>query len=71
MKALAARTRDIDDLRLLADTIEVDSAETAMQICSESSPTRISHPVSRDSPGTLWLKEDLIAEICSNRSACR
>lgn len=38
MKALAARTRDIDDLRLLADTIGVDSAETAMQICSEFFP---------------------------------
>src|SRR5229473_2977953 len=30
MKALAARTRDIDDLRLLAGLIEVDSAETAL-----------------------------------------
>jgi len=38
MKALAARTRDIDDLRLLADTIGVDSAETAMQICAEFFP---------------------------------
>jgi hypothetical protein len=38
MKALAARTRDIDDLRLLADTIGVDSAETAMQIYSEFFP---------------------------------
>jgi hypothetical protein len=35
MKALAARTRDLDDLRLLADIIGVDSAETAMQICAE------------------------------------
>jgi hypothetical protein len=38
MKALAAWTRDIDDLRLLADTIGVDSAETAMQICAEFFP---------------------------------
>jgi hypothetical protein len=38
MKALAARTRDIDDLRLLADMIGVDSAETAMQICAEFFP---------------------------------
>ncbi len=38
MKALAARTRDIDDLRLLADIIGVDSAETAMQICAEFFP---------------------------------
>jgi predicted nucleotidyltransferase len=35
MKALAARTRDIDDLRLLAEMIGVDSAETALQICGE------------------------------------
>jgi predicted nucleotidyltransferase len=38
MKALAARTRDIDDLRLLADIIGVDSAETALQICGEFFP---------------------------------
>jgi hypothetical protein len=37
-KALAARTRDIDDLRLLADIIGVDSAETALQICAEFFP---------------------------------
>ncbi len=38
MKALAARTRDIDDLRLLAEMIGVESAETAMQICAEFFP---------------------------------
>jgi hypothetical protein len=38
MKALAARTRDIDDLRVLADIIGVDSAETAVQICGEFFP---------------------------------
>ena len=38
MKALAARTRDIDDLRLLADIIGVDSAETALRICGEFFP---------------------------------
>jgi len=38
MKALAARTRDIDDLRMLADIIGVDSAETATQICAEFFP---------------------------------
>ena len=38
MKALAARTRDIDDLRLLANVIGVDSAETAIQICAEFFP---------------------------------
>jgi hypothetical protein len=35
MKALAARTRDIDDLRLLGEMIEVESAEAALQICAE------------------------------------
>jgi hypothetical protein len=38
MKALAARTRDVDDLRLLADMIGVDSAETALSICAEFFP---------------------------------
>jgi predicted nucleotidyltransferase len=38
MKALAARTRDIDDLRLLGDMIGVESAETALQICAEFFP---------------------------------
>ena len=38
MKALAARTRDIDDIRLLADIIGVDSTETALQICAEFFP---------------------------------
>jgi hypothetical protein len=38
MKALAARTRDIDDLRLLAEMIGVDSAGAALQICAEFFP---------------------------------
>ncbi len=38
MKALAARTRDVDDLRLLAGIIEVDSAETALRIRAEFFP---------------------------------
>ena len=38
MKALAARTRDVDDLRLLAAMIGVDSAETALRICAEFFP---------------------------------
>lgn len=32
MKARAARTRDIDDLRLLADIISVTSADAALRI---------------------------------------
>ena len=38
MKALAARTRDVDDLRLLAEMIGVDSAAAALQICAEFFP---------------------------------
>jgi predicted nucleotidyltransferase len=38
MKALAARTRDVDDLRLLGEMIGVESAETALQICAEFFP---------------------------------
>jgi hypothetical protein len=38
MKALAARTRDIVDLRLLAGIIGVDSAGTALRICAEFFP---------------------------------
>jgi hypothetical protein len=38
LKALAARTRDVDDLRLLAGIIKVDSAETALRICAEFFP---------------------------------
>ena len=38
MKAFAARTRDIDDLRLLADIIGMDSSGTALQICAEFFP---------------------------------
>ena len=38
MKALAARTRDIDDLRVLADIIGVESANKAVQVCAEFYP---------------------------------
>jgi hypothetical protein len=38
MKAVAARTRDIDDLRLLADIVGVESADEALQICTEFYP---------------------------------
>jgi predicted nucleotidyltransferase len=38
MKALAARTRDIDDLRLLAGIIGVETAETAIRICADFYP---------------------------------
>jgi hypothetical protein len=38
MKALAARTRDVDDLRLLANLIGVESADQALQICADFYP---------------------------------
>ncbi len=38
MKALAARTRDIDDLRVLADIIGVESADQALQACADFYP---------------------------------
>jgi hypothetical protein len=38
MKALAARTRDIDDLRLLAGIVGVESADAALQICANLYP---------------------------------
>ena len=38
MKARAARTRDIDDLRLLAGIAGVESADAALQICTDFYP---------------------------------
>ena len=50
MKARAARTRDIDDLRLLADIIGVNSADTALRICADFYPDE---PVSPRSAAVL------------------
>jgi hypothetical protein len=50
LKARAARTRDIDDLRLLADIIGVDSADTALRICADFYPDE---PVSPRSAAVL------------------
>ena len=38
MKALAARTRDVDDLRVLAGMIGVETPEAALQICADFFP---------------------------------
>lgn len=38
MKALASRARDIDDLRLLAGMIGVETAEAALRICASFYP---------------------------------
>ncbi len=50
MKALAARTRDVDDLRLLAGMIGVESAEAALRICTDFYPDE---PVSERSAAVL------------------
>jgi predicted nucleotidyltransferase len=50
MKALAARTRDIDDLRLLADIIGIESADEALQTCADFYPDE---PVSQRSAAVL------------------
>jgi 2-dehydro-3-deoxyphosphooctonate aldolase (KDO 8-P synthase) len=50
MKARAARTRDIDDLRLLADIIGVNSADAALRICVDFYPDE---PVSARSAAVL------------------
>jgi hypothetical protein len=38
MKALAARARDVEDLRLLAEIAGVESADDAIQICADFYP---------------------------------
>jgi predicted nucleotidyltransferase len=53
MKALAARTRDVDDLRSLATLAEVDSVEAALQICRDFYPDE---PIS---PRTLGVLQEL------------
>ena len=50
MKARAARTRDIDDLRLLADIIGVNSADAALRICADFYPDE---PISARSAAVL------------------
>jgi predicted nucleotidyltransferase len=50
MKAMAARTRDIDDLRLLADLIDVTSADEAIAVCTQFYPDE---PVSDRSAAVL------------------
>ena len=50
MKARAARTRDIDDLRLLADIIGLESTDAALHICADFYPDE---PVSPRSAAVL------------------
>jgi predicted nucleotidyltransferase len=53
MKAMAARTRDVDDLRSLAQFADVDSVDAALRICSDFYPDE---PVS---PRTLGVLREL------------
>jgi hypothetical protein len=57
MKALAARTRDIDDLRILADIIKVNSTAETLQICAEFYPDEDVHP--RSAPSSRNSSADL------------
>lgn len=50
MKALAARTRDVDDLRSLAKIIGIESADAALQICTDFYPDE---PISPRSAAVL------------------
>jgi hypothetical protein len=60
MKALAARTRDIDDLRLLAGMIGIETADRALQICASDLRRLLSRRADpredrRSTAGTLRL----------------
>ena len=56
MKALAARTRDIDDLRLLAGMIGIETPEAALQDMRGLLPRRTDPAKNRRSTaGTLRL----------------
>lgn len=50
MKALAARTRDVDDLRSLAVLADIDSVEIAVQVCRDFYPDE---PISSRTAGVL------------------
>jgi hypothetical protein len=50
MKALASRSRDIDDLRSLAVLAGVDSVESALRICRDFYPDE---PISARTLGVL------------------
>lgn len=67
MKARAVRTRDIDDLRLLADIIGLNSAEEALRICAEFYPDE---PVSPDRlPCSLsFSADDLLTPTIPRRA---
>jgi Nucleotidyltransferase of unknown function (DUF6036) len=50
MKALAARVRDVDDLRLLTEIAGIESADEAIQICADFYPDE---PLSQRSAAVL------------------
>lgn len=47
MKALAARTRDVDDLRRLAELAGVATVDDALQICHDFYPDEEPSPRTR------------------------
>jgi hypothetical protein len=50
MKAFAARARDVDDLRLLANIAGIESADDAIQVCLDFYPDE---PISQRSSAVL------------------
>jgi hypothetical protein len=66
MKAPAARTRDIDDLRLLAGIVGVESADAALQICANFYPDE---PVSpRSAAGDHRSNNSQPCRLCAGES---
>ena len=47
MKALAARSRDVDDLRRLAELVGVDTVDDALRICYDFYPDEEPSPRAR------------------------
>jgi len=56
MKALAARTRDVDDLRSLAPLAGVNTVHDALRICRDFYPDEVI------SPRAMGVLEELFAQ---------
>jgi hypothetical protein len=61
IKALAARTNDIDDLRLLAGIVGVESADAALKICANFTQTNPYPQIRRRAPRNIRLTTPLRA----------
>ena len=70
IKALAVRTHDIDDLRLLAGIVGVESVDAALQICANFYPDE---PVSPDPPprSANYSADHSTSGICPPRCSPR